>query len=313
MKILSPPRVLIADSIHVEAIEQLKNAGFSIVQRTDIEPDQLLEIIDQFEVLIVRGRTKVTQDVIAAGSSLKVIARVGVGLDNVDRVAAEKKGILAINSPQGPTVSVAELVFALTLSVLRKIAFSDHGMRRGAWLKKASKGGELRGRRLGIWGFGLIGREVAKRAFAFEMQVFAFDINPERIEVMKQLGVTYLSPEELVKVADVLTLHVPLTPKTRGLIGKNELSEMPKGAVLINTARGGVVDESALYHSLIDGHLGGAGLDVFSEEPPFENELLQKLIALPNVVTTPHIGAQTSEALRANSIIIAEKLIELFK
>lgn len=310
---MAKSRILVADPIHEDAIKQLQNEGFDLVLRTDISPKELVESIGEFDVIIVRGRTKVTQEVINAGSSLKVIARAGVGLDNVDRVFALEKGIQVINSPEGPSVSVAELVFALSLSVLRRVAFGDQGMRQGEWLKKASKGGELRGRRLGIWGFGLIGEEVAKRALAFEMSVYAFDILPERIDVMKQLGVRYLPSDELVTVSDVLTVHVPLTPQTRGLVGANEINAMPKGAILINTARGGVVDENALYQSLVDGHLGGAGIDVFSEEPPFANAVLKKLIALPNVVSTPHVGAQTSEASRANSMVIAEKLIALLK
>lgn len=306
-------RILVADTIHEDAVEKLQKAGFDLALQTDITAEQLVETIGEYDVIIVRGRTKVTRDVIEAGKSLKVIARSGVGLDNVDLANAKEKGITVINSPEGPSVSVAELVFALALAVIRKVAFADQGIRQGQWLKKQIKGGELRGRRMGIWGFGLIGEEVAKRALAFEMSVFGFDIMPERIEVMKKLGVKFLPSDELASVSDVLTVHVPLTPKTRGLIGKQEISAMPKGAILIHTARGGVVDEDALYQSLIDDHLGGAGIDVFTEEPPFSNELLKKLIALPNVVSTPHIGAQTNEASRANSMVIAEKLLTLLK
>lgn len=304
---------MIADTIHDDAIEKLQKAGFDLALQTDITADLLIETIGEYEAIIVRGRTKVTRDVIEAGKSLKVIARSGVGLDNVDLAYAKEKGITVINSPEGPSVSVAELVFALALAVIRKVAFGDQGIRQGQWLKKQSKGGELRGRRMGIWGFGLIGEEVAKRALAFEMSVFGFDILPERIEVMKKLGVKFLTSDELASVSDILTVHVPLTPKTRGLIGKREISVMPKGAILIHTARGGVVDEDALYQSLVDGHLSGAGIDVFTEEPPFSNDLLKKLIALPNVVSTPHIGAQTNEASRANSMVIAEKLLTLLK
>ncbi|MFX1301526.1 MAG: D-2-hydroxyacid dehydrogenase [Promethearchaeota archaeon] len=306
-------RILVADAIHDDAVEQLQKAGFDLILQTDITADQLVETIGEYDAIIVRSRTKVVRDVIEAGKSLKVIARSGVGLDNVDFVFAKEKGISVINSPEGPSVSVAELVFALALAVIRKVAFGDQGIRQGQWLKKQSIGGELRGRRMGIWGFGLIGEEVAKRALAFEMSVFGFDILPERIEVMKKMGVKFLPSDELASVSDVLTIHVPLTPKTRGLIGKQEISAMPKGAILIHTARGGVVDEDALYQSLVDGHLGGAGIDVFSEEPPFSSELLKKLIALPNVVSTPHIGAQTNEASRANSMVIAEKLLALLK
>ncbi len=306
-------RILVADPIHEDALEQLKNAGFDPDLQTDITPELLVELIHGYDAIVVRSRTKVTKDVIDAGTSLKVIARAGVGLDNVDREAAKQKGIQVVNSPEGPSVSVAELVFALALNVLRKIAFADSGIRRGEWLKKASKGGEMRGRRMGIWGFGLIGEEVAKRALAFGMSVYGFDLVPERIEVMKKIGVKYVPVDELVSVSDVLTVHVPLTPKTRGLVGAKELEALPKGAILINTARGGVVDEQALYQSLVGGHLGGAGIDVFTDEPPFGNALLEKLVALPNVVSTPHIGAQTGEASRANSMIIAEKVMAILK
>ncbi|MFX1509803.1 MAG: hydroxyacid dehydrogenase [Promethearchaeota archaeon] len=306
-------RILVADPIHNDAVKQLQDAGFNLDLKTEITPEELLKSISDYAGLVVRSRTKVTKEVIAAGTSLKVIARAGVGLDNVDREAAQEKGIHVINSPEGPSVSVAELVFALALNVLRKIAFGDSGIRRGEWLKKQSKGGEMRGRRIGIWGFGLIGEEVAKRALAFGMEVYGFDLVSQRIEVMKQLGVHYVPVEELLSVSDVLTVHVPLTPKTRGLIGKKELEALPQGAILINTARGGIVDEEALYQSLVAGHLGGAGIDVFTYEPPFGNDLLEKLVALPNVVSTPHIGAQTMEASRANSMIIAKKLMSLLK
>lgn len=306
-------RILVADPIHEDAIEKLKKAGFDLAIRTDITPAQLLESIDGYDAIIVRSRTKVTKDVIHAGASLKVIARAGVGLDNVDREAAKEKGVQVVNSPEGPSISVAELVFALALSVLRHISSADAGIRRGEWLKKASKGGEMRGRRMGIWGFGLIGEEVAKRALAFGMTVYGFDLISSRIEAMKKMGVKYVPAEQLVAVSDILTVHVPLLPQTRGLIGTKELEAMPKGAILINTARGGIVDEDALYQSLVNGHLGGAGIDVFTEEPPFDNSSLQKLVSLPNVVSTPHIGAQTWEASRANSMIIAEKLMALMK
>lgn len=313
VKTVVQSRILIADPIHEDAIEQLKQAGFNLDLHTDVSPDQLLELISDYDAIVVRSRTKVTAAVISAGATLKVIARAGVGLDNIDLGAAKDKGIQVINSPEGPSVSVAELVFALALSVIRKVAFGDHGLRRGEWLKKKSKGGELRGRRLGIWGFGFIGEEVAKRAKAFEMKVYGFDILPERIEAMKQLGVEYLPLDQFCSSVDILSVHVPLNPKTRGLVSTPEITAMPKGAIVINTARGGIVDEQALYQGLIDGHLGGAGIDVFSDEPPFENDLLTKLIALPNVVSTPHIGAQTAEASRANSMVIAEKLQNLLK
>ena len=304
-------RVLVADPIHETAVERMKASGLEVVVRPDITADELLKLIGDFDAVVVRSRTKVTRKVIEAAGRLRVIARSGVGLDNIDLAAARERGIKVVNSPEGPSVSVAELVFALALSVLRKVAMADRGMREGRWLKKECRGGELRGRTMGIVGFGLIGEEVAKRALAFGMKVVAFDVLPERVEVLKRMGAEYKRLDELVAVADILTVHVPLNPKTRGLIGEKEIEAMPPGAIIINTARGGVVDEEALYRGLTSGKLGGAGLDVYSEEPPHQNELLRKLISLPNVVCTPHIGAQTQEASRANSEIIAEKLISL--
>lgn len=304
-------RVLVADPIHGGAVERMRAAGLEVVVRPDITADELLKIIGDFDAVVVRSRTKVTREVIEAAGRLRVIARSGVGLDNIDLEAARGRGIQVVNSPEGPSISVAELVFALALSVLRKVAMADRGMREGRWLKKECRGGELRGRTMGIVGFGLIGEEVAKRALAFRMKVVAFDVLPERVEAIKKLGAEYRPLEELVAMADILTVHVPLNPKTRGLIGEKEIWSMRPGAIIINTARGGVVDEEALYRGLTSGKLGGAGLDVYSEEPPHQNELLRKLISLPNVVCTPHIGAQTQEAERANSEIIAEKLINL--
>ena len=306
-------RILVADPIHEDAVSLLKEGGFDVILRTDISADDLLTTIGEYDALVVRGRTKVTEPVIRAGKQLRVIARSGVGLDNIDLITAKEVGVQVINSPEGPSVSVAELVFALALSVLRRVSFTSHGMLKGEWLKKAGKGRELRGKRLGIDGFGLIGEAVAKRAIAFEMKVLAFDILPERVEVMKKMGVEYRSFPDLLAESDILTVHLPLTPKTKGLIGRAEISTMPRGAIIINTSRGGIVNEQALYDCLTSGHLGGAGLDVFSEEPPFSNDLLQKLLVHPNVVSTPHIGAQTIEASRANSMVIAQKLLKLLE
>jgi D-3-phosphoglycerate dehydrogenase len=308
---LSKSRLLIADAIHQDAIDLLKSAGLEVVVNPEISHDELIKIVSDFDAIVVRSRTKVTRDVIEAGKRLKVVARSGVGLDNVDLVAAKEHGIKVVNSPEGPSISVAELVFALVLSVLRKVSLADQGMREGKWLKKVCKGSELKGQVLGIIGFGLIGEEVAKRAIAFEMKVLGFDILPDRIKVMKEMSIKNCSLEELISTSNILTVHVPLNPKTKGLIGVAEIAMLPQGAIIINTARGGIVDETALYDGLVNGHLGGAGIDVFSEEPPHQNNLLRKLIALPNVVCTPHLGAQTVDASRKNSMIIAEKIQQL--
>jgi D-3-phosphoglycerate dehydrogenase len=306
-------RVLVTDPIHKDAVSHMEKAGLDVAVRTDISADELVQVIGEYDAIVVRGRTKVTSKVIAAGQRLKVIGRSGVGLDNVDRVAAKERGIQVVNSPEGPSVSVAELVFALAFNVLRRVSFADQGMREGKWLKKACKGNELKGRTLGIVGFGFIGEEVAKRALAFGMKVLAYDILPERIKVITTIGAEYVQLKDLLAASDILSVHVPLNPKTKGLIGSAEIATMRKGATIINTSRGGIVDEKALYEALVSGQLGGAGLDVFSEEPPFENELLRKIIALPNVVATPHIGAQTIEAELTNSMIIAEKILKHLK
>jgi D-3-phosphoglycerate dehydrogenase len=310
---MAESRILIADPIHEDAVARLREAGLDVVVRSDISAVDLLKTISEFDAVVVRGRTKVTREVIMAGRRLRVIARSGVGLDNVDVGAAQERSIQVINSPEGPSVSVAELVFGLALSILRKIALGDGGMRQGKWLKKESMGGELRGRTLGIVGFGLIGEAVAKRAVAFGMKVVGFDVLPERVKVMKKLSVEARPLPEVIAAADILTVHVPLNPKTKGLIGAAEIARMRQGALVINTARGGIVDETALYDGLTSGRLGGAGLDVFTDEPPHTNPLLSKLVALPNVVSTPHIGAQTEEAERQNSAIIADKLLKLFR
>jgi len=306
-------RILIADPIHEDAIGKLKAAGLDVVVRADISAADLLKTVGDIDALVVRGRTKVTREVITAGRRLRVIARSGVGLDNVDLGAAQERNIQVINSPEGPSVSVAELVFGLALGILRKIALGDEGMRQGKWLKKESMGAELRGRTLGIVGFGLIGEEVAKRAAAFGMKILGFDVLPDRVKVMKSMGVEYRPLPDVIAAADILTVHVPLNPKTKGLIGAAEIAKMRQGALVINAARGGIVDEKALYDGLTSGRLGGAGLDVFTDEPPHTNPVLSKLVMLPNVVSTPHIGAQTEEAERQNSAIIADKLLKLFR
>lgn len=306
-------RVLVTDPIHKDAISHMEREGLGVTVRTDVTADELIQIISEFDAIVVRGRTKVTSEVIAAGQRLKVIGRSGVGLDNVDRAAAKELGIHVVNSPEGPSVSVAELVFALAFDVLRRVSFADQGMREGKWLKKACKGNELKGRTLGIVGFGFIGEEVARRALAFGMKVLAYDILPDRIKVITAIGAEFKPLNELLTASDILSVHVPLNPKTKGLIGSAEIATMREGAIIINTSRGGIVDEEALYDALVSEKLGGAGLDVFSEEPPFDNELLRKIIAIPTVVATPHIGAQTIEAELANSMIIAEKILKHLK
>ncbi len=306
-------RVLVTDPIHKDGIELLKKSGFSVDEKPDISHDELVKIVGDYEVLIVRGRTKVTRDVISVAKKLKVIGRAGVGLDNIDLEAARERGITVFNAPEAASVAVAELVFGLLIAVMRGICLGNAALKRGEWIKAKLMGHELRGKVLGIIGLGRIGTEVAKRAKAFEMYVKAYDVREEARQLAESLGVEFVGTsreafEELLRTSDIITIHVPLTKDTYHLIGKKELSLMKPNAIIINTSRGGVIDENALYEFLKERKIYAAGLDVFEQEPPRD----LRLVGLPNVVATPHIGASTEEAQRAASITIAERIIQYF-
>jgi D-3-phosphoglycerate dehydrogenase len=305
--------ILITDPISKTATAKLKDEGFEVTVN-ELEPAGLLSNIKNFDVLIVRSRTKVTSEVIQAGTKLKVIARAGAGLDNIDVNAAKNRNIIVVNAPEALSVAVAELVLGLMLSLARSISTADAAMKEGKWIKHQLTGFELRGKHLGIVGFGKIGRAVAKRALSFEMKATAYDVAPSSLTGAKEMGVGVAAAgrkgfEELLKTSDIVTIHVPMLPETRNMFGEKELALMKKGAVLINASRGGIVDESALLKAIKDGKLGGAGLDVFETEPPKNLELVK----LQNVVCTPHIGAQTAEAQDLAGEIIASKIIDIFK
>jgi len=243
--------------------------------------------------------------VIEAGTKLKVVGRAGVGVDNIDESAATERGILVMNTPAGNTLSAAEHTMALLLSLARQIPQAAASLRRGEWDRKTYAGVELAGKTLGIIGLGRIGREVASRAKAFQMRVVAFDpfISPE---VAKELGVELGAMEKLFAESDFLTIHTPLTQQTERLLGAAELAKMKKGARVLNVARGGIVDEQALHDALKSGHLGGAALDVFQDEPPKNSPLL----ALANFIGTPHLGASTQEAQEKVALQVAEQVAE---
>lgn len=305
--------ILITDPISKTATAKLKDEGFE-VSVNELDPAGLLSNIKNFDVLIVRSRTKVTAEVIQAGTKLKVIARAGAGLDNIDVNAAKNKNITVVNAPEALSVAVAELVLGLMLSLARSISTADAAMKEGKWIKHLLTGFELRGKRLGIVGFGKIGRAVAKRALSFEMKVTAYDVAPSSLAGAKEMGVETAAAgrkgfEELLKTSDMITIHVPMLPETRNMFGEKELALMKKGAVLINASRGGIVDESALLKAIKEGRIGGAGLDVYETEPPKSFDLVK----LQNVVSTPHIGAQTAEAQDLAGDIIATKIIDIFK
>ncbi|MEM2238326.1 MAG: D-2-hydroxyacid dehydrogenase [Candidatus Caldarchaeum sp.] len=303
-------RVLVADPIDQTSVKMLRGAGFAVDLKPDISAAELEEMISGYNVLIVRGRTKVTAKVIEKGvPALKVVGRAGVGLDNVDVEAAAKHGVKVLNTPEAPTNSVAELVIGLMIAVARKIAWCDKVMRSGIWPKHEAMGVELAGKTLGVIGYGRIGRRVAEIAYAIGMKILAYDVIPIPEEVLAKTSTRLTTLEEVLRSSDFITLHVPLTPETRHLIDAEKISMMKPSAILVNASRGEVVDEEALYQALSTGRLAGAGLDVFEREPPFGSKLLE----LNNVVVTPHIGAQTREAQQAAGILLARKIIETLK
>ncbi|MHA1583019.1 MAG: D-2-hydroxyacid dehydrogenase [Candidatus Baldrarchaeia archaeon] len=308
-------KILVSDPIHPDGIKMLRDAGFEVIEQPDISYDELKEKIKDFEVLIVRSRTKVTREIIESAEKLTLIARAGVGLDNIDVKTAQEKNIAVINAPEAPTYSVAELVIGLMIAALRGIPRGDMALKEGKWIKKKLLGRELNGKTLGIVGFGRIGQEVAKRALAFNMKVLTYDVIGELAKKAEELGVEFVGTTKealykLLKESDIITLHVPLLPSTYHMIGREEISLMKNGAVVINTSRGGIIDEKALYEALKEGKIAAAALDVFENEPPTDVSL--KLAQLPNVVATPHIGASTEEAQRKAATIIAQKIIDYF-
>lgn len=305
------PRLLICDHIHTDGIEMLKRANLQVVEDTTINAETLLKRVGEFDALVVRGRTKVTSDVLKAGSKLKIVARSGVGLDNIDLAIAQKNSVKVISTPAAPTSSVAELTIGLILSVLRKIPYADHTIKQGKWVKNELMGCELKSRTVGILGAGgRIGHEVARIAIhGFGSKVLGYDV-VDFTERASQVGIQVAGLEEVLRQSDVISIHVPYLPTTHHLINQNALDKMKKGTVLVNASRGDIIDGQALLNSLVAGKIGGAGLDVFHKEPPAD-EWEKKLIQLPNVICTAHIGAQTVECQRLESIQIAEQLIQL--
>lgn len=302
------PMVLVCDPIHDDGVKILREAGYIVDLRTSITASELVDAVGDFDAIVVRSRTKVTDRVLEAGKRLKAVARAGVGLDNIDLIAAERLGIIVINSPEAPSNAVAELVLGLMLSLARRIPEADASMKKGEWIKKQFTGMELKGKTLGIIGFGRIGYQLAKKAGALGMRVLTYDIVIEKLmEFVEEAGAVAVDLDELLGSSDFVTVHVPLLPQTEHMIGAEEMSAMKDSAYLINVARGGVVDEEALRKALVNGKLAGAALDVYEEEPPRDNSLT----GLKNVVSLPHIGAATVEAQRANSTIVAEKLIKI--
>jgi len=301
-------KVLVCDPIEDEGIQKLEGAEFTVDIKPTITPDELKKIVSNYNVLIVRSRTKVTKEILNAGKQLKLVGRAGAGLDNIDLDAAEKKGVKVLNTPEAPAEAVAELTMGLILALARSIPSADKAMKEGKWTKKDLIGWELKGKTLGTIGLGNIGERVAKLAKAFGMKILITKRTPPAPALLKELEAAFVSLDELLKRSDIVTIHVPYTAQTHHMIGEKELHFMKKGSYLINTSRGAIVDEKALLEALQAQRLGGAALDVYEVEPPTNLILMQ----LPNVVCTPHIGAQTEEAQKTASVLIAEKIINSF-
>jgi D-3-phosphoglycerate dehydrogenase len=297
-------RILIADELDPSGLELLKGKpDIELYQLKKEERPRLPEILADFDALVVRSATKVTADLLQAGKRLKVVGRAGIGVDNVDVAAATRLGILVVNAPTANLMSATEHTFALLLSLARRVPEADASMKSGKWDRKLT-GVELQGKTLGVVGFGRIGQRVAARARGFEMQVVAYDpfLDPA---AARRVEAELLPLDDLFRRADMITLHTPFSAETRNLVNRERLALMKKGALLVNCARGGIVDEEALLESLESGHLGGAALDVFAEEPPTD----LRLVRHPKVVATPHLGAQTQEAQERISKETAEMVL----
>jgi D-3-phosphoglycerate dehydrogenase len=296
-------RILIADSLDPAGLDLLRQSGAEVRVVTAEEKPRLAEILPDYDALVVRSSTQVTADLMRAGKNLKVVGRAGIGVDNVDVAAATELGILVVNAPTANLVSATEHTFALLLATARQVPFADTSMKSGKWDRKIT-GVELQGKTIGIIGFGRIGQKVASRARAFDMEVLAYDPFLDAAAA-RRLEVELVSLDDLLRRSDAITFHTPLTEQTRNLLNRERIALMKKGALVINVGRGGVVDEAALLEALESGHLGGAGLDVFAEEPPKDLTLVQH----PKVVATPHLGAQTREAQERISTETADMLL----
>jgi D-3-phosphoglycerate dehydrogenase len=298
-------KVLISDNISPKSIEILKKSGLEVDVKTGMKPEELKACISDYHGLIIRSATKVTSGIINAAKNLKVIGRAGSGLDNVDKTAATKKGIVVMNTPGGNTITTAEHTISLMVSLARQIPQATMSMKRGKWEKKKFMGIELFNKTLGVIGIGNIGSQVAKRAQGLAMNVIAYDPFLSE-DAAKAMGVEKVDLQELLRLSDFITIHTPITPETKNMINKETIKMMKKGVRIINCARGGIINEKDLYDALIDGKVAGAALDVFEEEPPKNNPLL----ALNNVICTPHLGASTKEAQENVAIAVAEQVVD---
>jgi D-3-phosphoglycerate dehydrogenase len=295
--------ILITDGLD-QSGQSILRANAKVDDQSGISAADLLNVIHDYDALIIRGQTKVTAPVMEAASRLKVIGRAGVGVDNIDLQAAKKHNITVVNAPMSTTLAVAELTFGLLLALAREIPRADSGVKNGEWLKKELEGVELNGKTLGLIGFGRIGVEVGKRASAFGMNVIAYDPLISEDDI-KERGAEPVSIQDLYAWSDFISLHLPLNVQTRDMVGSLAFSQMKDGVRIVCAARGGIIDESALLKALNNGKVAGAALDVFEQEPPG----LTETVSHPRVIATPHIGAQTMEAQSRASEDIAHEVL----
>lgn len=299
-------KVIVCDAIDEIGITILKKAGLVVDYKPEISSDELVTTVGQFNVIIVRSRTKITKNVIDAAPNVKIIARVGVGLDNIDTEYAESKGIKVLNAAEAAMNAVSELVIGHMIALSRSIPKANDGLKNGKWLKKELVGSELRGKYLGIIGVGNIGRNIGRIAKCLRMNLIGYDIFPINQEYIREVSMIKTDLKTLLENSDFVTCHVPLTEKTKHLINSETLSYMKPTSFLINTSRGEIVDEKSLVLALTENKIAGAALDVFEIEPPTNTELLK----LSNIICSPHIAAQTKEAQELASTVIAEKVIQ---
>lgn len=299
-------KVIICDAIDETGIKSLKNSGLTVDYIPDISAQDLISKVAEYNVIVVRSRTKITKEVIQNAKNTKIIARVGVGLDNIDTDEASKQNIEVINAGEASISAVSELVIGLMLSLSRSIPFASNETKKGKWIKKNLMGTELKGKYLGIIGLGKIGRNVARLAKGLRMNLIGYDVVPIDKSFVQEVSLITADLKTLLESSDFITCHVPLTEQTKYLINKQTISNMKNSAFIINTSRGEVIEEAALIEALKNNKIAGAALDVFETEPPTNSELLN----LSNLICTPHIAAQTKEAQELASTVIAEKIIQ---
>lgn len=300
-------KVLVSDALGQGGMEILRQEkGLQVDEKIGLKPEELKKIIGEYDAILVRSATKVTAEIIEAGKKLRVIGRAGVGVDNVDLEAATKRGIIVMNTPEGNTISTAELSFSMLMAVARNLPQADAHVKKGEWKRSKFQGAELNGKALGVVGFGRIGREVAKRASAFNMKVMVFDPFISK-EAVKEWPVEFVDFPTMLKNVDFITFHTPLTAETKNLLNKETFKLCKKGLRIVNCARGGIVDEQALVEAIQSGQVAGAAFDVFVAEPPPADHPLLKL---PQFICTPHLGAVTQEAQENVAVDVAKQVID---